>query len=134
MIETIHKKKEFTYRGKTLEELKQLNAKELAKCLKSKDRRYLLRNSQEIERFVKRIRKKLDKNKKIRTHKRDMIILPEMVGINIQVHNGKDFTPVEIIGEMIGHRLGEFALTRSKVTHTKAGVGATKGTKHQAKK
>ncbi|MDP3758589.1 MAG: ribosomal protein S19 family protein, partial [Candidatus Daviesbacteria bacterium] len=40
----------------------------------------------------------------------------------------------EIIGEMIGHRLGEFALTRSKVTHTKAGVGATKGTKHQAKK
>ncbi|MDP2672521.1 MAG: 30S ribosomal protein S19 [Nanoarchaeota archaeon] len=130
----MHKKKEFTYRGKTLEELKQLNAKELAKCLKSKDRRYLLRNSQEIERFVKRIRKKLDKNKKIRTHKRDMIILPEMVGINIQVHNGKDFTPVEIIGEMIGHRLGEFALTRSKVTHTKAGVGATKGTKHQAKK
>ncbi|MBI2004157.1 30S ribosomal protein S19 [Candidatus Pacearchaeota archaeon] len=130
----MHKKKEFTYRGKTLEELKQLSAKELAKCLKSRERRYLLRNSQEIEHFVKRIKKKLEKNKKIRTHKRDMIILPEFVGINIQVHNGKEFTPVEITGEMIGHKLGEFALTRSKVVHTKAGVGATKGTKHQAKK
>jgi len=134
MTEIIHKKKEFTYRGKTLEELKQLNAKELAKCLKSRERRYLLRNSQEIERFMKRVKKKLEKNKKIRTHKRDMIILPELVGINIQVHNGKEFTPIEITGEMIGHKLGEFALTRSKVVHTKAGIGATKGTKHQAKK
>ncbi|MEK6817567.1 MAG: 30S ribosomal protein S19 [Nanoarchaeota archaeon] len=134
MIITEHKKKEFTYRGKTLEELKRLNIKELSECLKSKERRYVLRNSQEIERFIKMVRKKLDKNKKIRTHKRDMIILPEIVGINIQVHNGKEFTPVEIIGEMIGHRLGEFALTRSKVVHTKAGIGATKGTKHQSKK
>ena len=134
MIITEYKKKEFTYRGKTLEELKRLNIKELSECLKSKERRYVLRNSQEIERFIKMVRKKLDKNKKIRTHKRDMIILPEIVGINIQVHNGKEFTPVEIIGEMIGHRLGEFALTRSKVVHTKAGIGATKGTKHQSKK
>lgn len=127
-------KKEFIYRGKTIEELKQLNMKELSKCLKSRERRYVLRNSQEIEYFLKRIRKKLDKNKKIRTHKRNMIILPEIVGINIQVHNGKEFSPVEITQEMIGHRLGEFALTRSKVVHSKAGVGSTKGTKHQSKK
>ena len=127
-------KKEFTYRGKTIEELKQLNIKELTKCLRSRDRRYLIRNSQEIERFVKRCKEKLEKNKKIRTHKRDMIILPEIVGMNIGVHNGKEFTPVEIIGEMIGHRLGEFALTRSKVVHSKAGIGSTKGTKHKAKK
>jgi len=134
MINLEHKKKEFTYRGKSLEEIKQLNLKELSKLLKSKERRYVLRNSQKIEQFIKRVRKKLEKNKKIRTHKREMIILPELVGLNIQVHNGKEFTPVEIISEMIGHRLGEFALTRSKVTHTKAGIGATKGTKHQAKK
>ena len=134
MINLEHKKKEFTYRGKSLEEIKQLNLKELSKLLKSKERRYVLRNSQKIEQFIKRVRKKLEKNKKIRTHKREMIILPELVGLNIQVHNGKEFTPVEIISEMIGQRLGEFALTRSKVTHTKAGIGATKGTKHQAKK
>ncbi|HLD38068.1 MAG TPA: ribosomal protein S19 family protein [Candidatus Nanoarchaeia archaeon] len=134
MINPEHKKKEFTYRGKTLEELKQLNPKEFAKYLKSKERRYFLRNYPEIERFVKRVREKLNKNKKIRTHKRNIVIIPELVGINIQVHNGKEFTPVEIVGEMIGHKLGEFSLTRSKVVHTKAGIGATKGTKHQAKK
>ncbi len=130
----INTKKEFTYRGKTIEELKQLNAAELAKCLKSRERRYVLRNSQEIERFIKMCKKKLGKNKKIRTHKRDIIILPEIIGMNISVHNGKEFMPVEITGEMIGHKLGEFALTRSKVTHSKAGIGSTKGTKHQAKK
>ena len=134
MINPEHKKKEFTYRGKTLEELKQLNPNEFAKYLKSKERRYFLRNYPEIERFVKRVREKLNKNKKIRTHKRNIVIIPELVGINIQVHNGKEFTPVEIVGEMIGHKLGEFSLTRSKVVHTKAGIGATKGTKHQAKK
>ena len=128
------KKKEFTYRGKTIEELKQLNMKEFAKCLKSRERRYVSRNSQEIERFVKMFKEKLNKNKKIRTHKRNLIILPELIGMNIQVHNGKDFTPIEITGEMLGHKLGEFALTRSKVVHAKAGVGATKGTKHKAKK
>lgn len=128
------KKKEFTYRGKTIDELKQLNMKEFTKCLKSKERRYVLRNSQEIERFVKMCKEKLNRNKKIRTHKRNLVILPELIGMNIQVHNGKDFTPVEIIGEMLGHKLGEFALTRSKVVHAKAGVGATKGTKHQSKK
>ncbi len=130
----IAKKKEFTYRGKTIDELKQLNIKEFTKCLKSRERRYVLRNSQEIEHFVKMFKKKLNKNKKIRTHKRNLIILPEFIGMNIQIHNGKEFTPVEIIGEMIGHKLGEFALTRSKVVHAKAGVGATKGTKHKAKK
>lgn len=130
----IEKKKEFMFRGKTLEELKQMSLNDFSKLLKSRSRRYVTRNSQEIERFVKRIRKKLEMKKRIKTHQRDMIIIPELVGINIQVHNGKEFSPVEILGEMLGHKLGEFALTRSKVTHTKAGVGATKGSKHQAKK
>lgn len=127
-------KKEFTFRGKTIEELKKLSLKEFSNLLKSRSRRYVVRNSQEIEKFVRRAREKLEKNKKIRTHKREMIIIPELIGMNIQVHNGKEFAQVEIIGEMMGHKLGEFALTRSKVVHTKAGVGATKGTKHQSKK
>ncbi|KHO55535.1 MAG: 30S ribosomal protein S19, small subunit ribosomal protein S19 [archaeon GW2011_AR19] len=133
MIETIHKKKEFTYRGKTLEELKQLNMREFAKCLTSKERRYVLRNFQDIERFVNLVKEKLKKNKKIKTHKRNLVIVPELVGINIQVHNGKEFVPVEITGEMLGHKLGEFSLTRSKVVHAKAGIGATKGSKLKKK-
>lgn len=55
-----------------------------------------------------------------------MIVLPEMVGKLIQVHNGKIFAPVAITDEMIGHYLGEFALTRQKVKHSAPGIGATK--------
>lgn len=130
----IEKKKEFTYRGKTIEELKKLDIREFAKYLKSGDRRNVLRNFQEIEGFVKRIKRKIERKKRIKTHKRDLIIVPEMVGMKIQVYNGREFLPVEIIGEMLGHKLGEFSLTRVRVVHTKAGVGATKGTKHKAKK
>ena len=55
-----------------------------------------------------------------------MIVLPEMVGILIQIYNGKAFSPVEITHEMIGHYLGEFAMTRRKVEHSAPGIGATK--------
>jgi small subunit ribosomal protein S19 len=70
--------------------------------------------------------KRLGINKPIRTHARDMVILPEMVGTTIAVHNGKEFVPVEIVPEMIGHRLGEFAITNKRVVHGRPGVGATK--------
>jgi small subunit ribosomal protein S19 len=62
----------------------------------------------------------------IKTHARDMIILPEMVGLTIHVHNGKDFVPVEIKPEMIGHYLGEFAITNKPVKHGEPGIGATR--------
>ena len=128
------KKKEFTYKGKTVEELKVLDVREFAKFLKSRQRRTVLRNFQEIDKFVNRAKEKTTKDKKIRTHQRDLIVVPEMVGMKIQIHNGNKFVPVEIIGEMLGHTFGEFALTRAKIKHSKAGVGATKGTKHKAKK
>lgn len=127
-------KKQFIYRGKTINELKELEVREFAKYLPSKQKRTVLRNFQAIEYFVKRAKTKLEKGKKIKTHQREIIIVPQMVGMNIQVHNGKSFNPVLIEPEMIGHRLGEMSLTRSKVAHSKAGVGATKGTKHKAKK
>ena len=130
----MEKKKEFTYRGKSLEELKKLDVREFAKYLKSRSKRKVLRNFQEIENFVERIKRKEEKNKSIRTHKRAMIITPQMIGKTIGVHNGKEFVEVQIMNEMIGHRLGEFSPTRSKVAHSKAGIGATKGTKHKSKK
>ena len=130
----MEKKKEFTYRGKTLKELKQLDVRSFAKHLKARARRSAFRNFQEIENFVKRAKEKLQRKKRIKTHKRNIIITPDMIGMTIHVHNGREFFPIEIVNEMLGHRLGEFSLTRSKVAHTKAGVGATKGTKHKAKK
>ncbi len=118
--------KEFTFRGKTMEELKQMNIREFAKLLKSNKRRSVLRQSEELEKFVSRCNKKMLNKKPIRTHFRHLIIVPKMVGLRIHIHNGKDFVPINIIEEMLGHRLGEFSVTRSKVKHGAAGIGATR--------
>ncbi len=129
----IHKK-QFTFRGKTLEELQKLDVREFAKYLKSRQRRTVLRQFHEIENFVKRAKKKTEKNKSIKTHKRTIIIVPEMVGMRIQIYNGHEFIPVEITNQMLGHRLGEFSLTRGRIKHGSAGVGATKGSRAKSKK
>ena len=127
------RRKQFTYKGKTVEELKTLDVREFAKYLRSRQRRTVLRQFQEIEKFVSKAKEKISKNKKVRTHKRDLVVVPQMVGMRIQIYNGKTFVPVEIIEEMLGHKFGEFAPTRVRVKHGSAGVGATKGTKHKAK-
>ena len=128
------KKKELTYRGKTIEELKKLSVREFAKYLRSRERRTVLRQFQEIENFINRAESKISRNKPIRTHSREMIIVPKMVGMKIYIHNGKTFILANITEEMMGHRFGEFSLTRVRVKHGKTGVGATKGTKHKSKK
>ena len=128
------KKREVKYRGKTLEELKDLNMREFAKYVGSRERRTILRQFSEIENFINRAKEKISKKKIVRTHQRSLVIAPQMVGMKIQVYNGKSFVPVEITGEMLGHRLGEFALTRVRVKHGSAGIGSTKGTKFKAKK
>ncbi len=130
----IVKKKEFTYKGKTLKELQELDVREFAKYLRSRQRRTVLRNFQEIEKFVKRSKEKIKKDKKVKTHQRDLVVVPDMVGMRIQVYNGQNFISFDITGEMLGHKLGEFALTRARIKHGKAGVGATKGSKHKSKK
>ena len=132
--ETEIRKKDFTYRGKTIEELKKLNVREFAPYIRAKYRRNLLRQFQKIEDFVNTAKMKMEKDKQIKTHQRDIIIVPEMVGMKISVHDGKTFMPVVITGEMLGHRLGEFSITRAKIKHSKAGIGATKGSKFKAKK
>lgn len=134
IAETQIQKKQFSYKGKIIEELKEIDTREFAKLLPSRSRRSVLRNFQSIETFVIRAKEKLKKNKKIKTHQRDLIIVPQMVGMEIQIYNGKTFIPLSVTGEMLGHFLGEFSPTRNKVAHSKAGVGATKGSKHKAKK
>ena len=135
MVEKIElKKKETRYRGKTLEELKTLDVREFAKYVKSRSRRTILRHFREIEDFVSRAKKKAEKKKPIRTHHRYLVIVPQMVGMKIQIYNGRDFISAEITQEMLGHRLGEFAPTRQRVKHGSAGIGSTKGTRSKAKK
>jgi small subunit ribosomal protein S19 len=85
------------------------------------EQRILLEKMREAQEVVKK-----GEDVTIKTHVRDMIILPEMVGAKILVHNGKEFFPVEIKPEMIGHYLGEFAITNKPVRHGTPGIGASR--------
>jgi small subunit ribosomal protein S19 len=125
-------RRKFTYRGYTLEQLKEMSLEEFANLLPSKERRHILRGNftPEEKALLKKIYKITQNNegnnKSIKTHAREMIILPIMVGLTIHVHNGKEYVPVEIKPQMIGKRLGEFAITNKPVKHGQPGVGATK--------
>ena len=110
-----------------------MNTREFAKLVKARARRSLLRNYDVIELFVKRCEEKAVKNKMIKTHDRSLVIVPQLIGKIIGIHNGKEFVKVTIVEEMLGHRLGEFSQTRKIAKHTKAGVGATKSTVSKAK-
>ena len=129
-------KKEFTYRGFNME---QLNAMPLwpegeeddfiVGLLPSRVRRSLGRGlSVENEHFIERVAR--SSTNTIRTHRRDVPILPQFVGRRIAIHNGQHFVEIDIKPEMIGHYLGEFAVTRRGVTHSGPGVGATRSSKH----
>ncbi len=127
--EVILRVKDKKHKGEDLGYLQSLDVRESAKFLTARSRRSVLRNFDVIEKFIKMCEKKKTKKKKIKTHLRDLVIVPKMVGMTIGVHNGKTFEDVIISVEMIGHRLGEFSMTRKKVTHSAAGIGATKGSK-----
>ncbi len=121
------RKGEFTYRGKSLDELRKLSLEEFAKLVPSRQRRTIIRGfSEDHKKLLHKVRIK-DPN--IRTHLRDMIVRPEMIRTKINIHGGKEFMPVEIIPEMVGHYFGEFVLTRKKVAHGAAGIGATRSSK-----
>jgi len=117
-------KKEFIFRGKKLEELSTLNIKEFALLLNARQKRSLMRGLTEQQKILLEKFKKDDKN--IRTHCRDMIILPEMVNKVVNIHNGKQFVRIDVLPDMLGHYLGEFVLTRKKVSHHAPGIGATR--------
>jgi len=123
--------KEYAYRGHTLGELQSMSMDEFIRLLPSRQRRSLMRGlTDEQRKLLEEIRntKRTQGEQKnvVKTHARDAVILPEMVGLTIQVHNGKEFTPVEIVPEMIGHCLGEFAVTNKPVKHGSPGIGASR--------
>ena len=124
---------EFTYRGHTLEELQEMTIEEVAELLPARQRRTIVRGlSGEHEKLLEKARGRDEEetaNEPIRTHLRDMPILPEFVGLTFAVHNGQSFERVQVEPEMIGHYLGEFQLTRTSVEHGQAGIGATRSSK-----
>jgi small subunit ribosomal protein S19 len=125
-------KKEFSYRGHSMEELQGMSMDEFIKLLPSRQRRTLTRGLDQVQRTllenIRRSKKARHAGEKaiVKTHARDMIILPEMIGVTLMIHNGKEFTSVEIAPEMIGHYLGEFAITSKPVRHGSPGIGASR--------
>jgi small subunit ribosomal protein S19 len=124
--------KEFAYRGYSLNQLQNLSMDEFINLLPSRQRRSLHHGFVPEHRILlEKIRKAKEALRQgsavtVKTHLRDMIILPEMVGVSIAVHNGKEFVAVEIKPEMIGHYLGEFAITNKPVRHGTPGIGASR--------
>ena len=126
----------FHYRGQTLDQLKRMNMDEFIQLLPARARRSLKRGLPPRQRkLLERLRrayraKKRGKDLLTRTHVRDMLIFPEMVGLKIGVYNGKQYEVVDVKPEMIGHYLGEFSLTRRRVQHGSPGIGATRSSKY----
>ena len=117
----------FLLKGKTAEELQKMSLEDFAKLIPSRERRNLLRGFDDDEKkFLEKLR---TSQKPVRTHIREMVIIPEMLFKKILVHNGKEWISVDVKPEMLGHRVGEFALTRKRVQHSAPGVGATKSSK-----
>lgn len=132
--------RKFKYRGKTLEELLSMSMDDLVNLFPARQRRSLRRGFTKAQvKLLAKVRKilrdpELAKKAVIKTHVRDMVILPEMVGLTIAVYNGKEFVPVRVSPEMIGHYLGEFSPSTKKVTHGEPGLKATKASRFIAMK
>jgi len=128
LVET-RRKKEFTYRGYTLDEMKAMTLEEIIELLPARPRRTFIRGlDDERLTFVEKLRAN-GTDAAVRTHCRDVPILPDFIGKKVAIHNGKEFVTVEIKSEMIGHFLGEFAMTRKPVVHSGPGVGVTRRSK-----
>ncbi|MCD4770818.1 ribosomal protein S19 family protein [archaeon] len=119
--ELVRKSKDKFFRGKNVEELKKADTREFAKLVKARARRTLLRNYDVVEAFVRKVEEKSAKGKLPKTHDRTIVIVPKMVGKSVGVYNGKEFLKVVITSDMLGHRLGEFSMTRKIAKHTSLG-------------
>ena len=122
----------FTYRGLELDALLKKKDREISELVHARARRRLSRGlKKKSMALLKKLRESKkdvkvgEKPKTVKTHLRDMLILPEMVGCMVGIYNGKMFNAIEVKGEMIGHYLGEFSLTYKPVLHGKPGIGAT---------
>nr|QBH73112.1 40S ribosomal protein S15 [Franklinothrips vespiformis] len=124
--------RKFTFRGVDLDQLLDMPAELLMELMHARARRRfrrgLKRKPMALVKKLRKAKKEAQPNEKpdvVKTHLRNMIIVPEMVGSIVGVYNGKAFNLVEIKPEMIGHYLGEFSVTYKPVKHGRPGIGAT---------
>lgn len=125
--------REFRFRGYNQDQLKSISIEALLPLLNARQRRSL---NKRVGKYMSEQKRKLREeiklaisgklNNKLKTHVRDMIILPDMIGLSVSVHNGKEFFDVNIRPEMVGHYLGEYAITNKRVQHGSPGVGSSR--------
>jgi len=121
--------KKFDYQGIDLVELEKMPMEKLFQLFPARARRSLTRGITDSKRkLIEEIKlAKAGKLKNpVRTHLRDLIILPYMVGVQVNVFSGKEFVAVNISPEMISHYLGEYVITNKRVSHGAPGVGASR--------
>jgi len=126
--------RKYLYRGKSVDELKSLSAEEFRGLVNSRERRLLKRGYMRFKKLLEKIEKAKEakangKEKTVKTHVREAVVMPDWVGLKFGVHNGKEFKIVVIQDVMVGRRLGEFSHTTGRVAHSGPGVGATRGSK-----
>jgi small subunit ribosomal protein S19 len=137
----VYETKKFQYKGHELDKLRDMDIKEFSKVTTARIRRSINRGFTEAQKLllekVKIAKAQLIAGKEpklLKTHCRDMVILPIMVGLKFGIYNGRDFVTVEIKPDMLGHVLGEFTYNRKRVEHHSPGVGATRGSSFVATK
>ena len=128
--------KKFQFRGVDLDKLLDLSPEEFMDMVHARARRKMTRGlKRKPMALIKRLRKAkkeaapMERPKGIKTHLRDMIIVPEMIGSVVGIYNGKSFNGVEIKPEMVGMYLGEFSITYKPVRHGRPGIGSTNSAK-----
>jgi len=126
--------RKFSYRGIELENLVTMSPDQLFDLFPTRVRRKFTRGLKKGETsLMRKLRDSKvgvnpdlgERPEAVKTHLRNVVIVPEMVGAIVGVYNGKTFTNVEIKAEMIGHYLGEFSISYTPVKHGRPGIGAT---------
>ncbi|OLS28547.1 MAG: 30S ribosomal protein S19 [Candidatus Heimdallarchaeota archaeon LC_2] len=122
------------YRGKTLNELQSLTLDELVELLPSRQRRSLTRQeywNHERSKLLGKLRnakEAMDKGKEVivKTHIRDFVVLPEFVGLTVEIYNGKEYTPIKLTFDKVGDYFAQYSHARKLVRHSAPGIGATR--------
>merc|ERR1711941_100438 len=125
--------KKFSYRGIDLDDLLNMSTEEFTNMTNSRHRRSLRRGlKKKHSNLIAKLNKEklavqgtMERPKPVKTHLRDIMILPQMVGNIIGIYNGKQMLGVEIKAEMVGTYTGEYGITYKPVRHGRPGIGST---------
>jgi small subunit ribosomal protein S15e len=124
------------YRGIEVDQLLDLTNDQLMDLVHCRARRHFTRGTKNKSvRLLKKLRKAKkaapagEKPAPVKTHLRNMVIVPEMIGSIVGVYNGKVFNQVEIRAEMVGRYLAEFSISYKPTRHGRPGIGASGSSK-----